>query len=79
MITPQEEAILDVFRSVESPGLRFQHLAPAHLGAEEGAAAIRSLVERGILTPLSGGEYWLTDEGVGLVLTGSPGACDHCV
>ena len=71
-MTPQQRAILDAFRRANPAGLRFQHIAPPHLQGPERAAAIHSLVARGILTPLSGGEYWLTDKGLGLMLTETP-------
>lgn len=71
-IIPHEQAILAVFRWVGSGGVRFQHIGPTRLGVPERAAAIHALVARRLLTPLSGGEYWLTDEGVRVLLGSSP-------
>jgi len=66
-LTPQERAILDVFDHETCPKLRFQQIACAILRADERVAAARGLVQKGLLAPLAGGEYWITDEGLEFV------------
>jgi len=64
-LTPQERALLNSFRSMNLPTLRFGQVAAENLEVQERAAATRSLVEKGILARLGrSGEYWLTDNGV---------------
>jgi hypothetical protein len=61
-LTPQERVILSLFRSAS---LRFARVAAPDLDAQSRAAAVHSLMRKGLLARLGeGGEYWLTDRGV---------------
>jgi len=64
-LSPQERVVLNGFRSMSGPILRFGQGAPPDLDAQSRAIAIHSLVKKGMLARLGrGGEYWLTDQGV---------------
>jgi len=68
-LSHQERVVLNGFRSMGRPILRFGQVAPPDLDAKARALAIHSLVKKGMLARLGqGGEYWLTDQGVQAML-----------
>lgn len=63
-LSPQERLILTSFERATVPTLRFQQISGVDLGTRERVDAVRGLREKGLLAPLAGGEYWLTERGV---------------